>query len=191
MKKSLVLAILGVTAGVTASYGQGRIFFCNYYSSHQTTGIIYSGGPYNGWGVGNEVSVELFYGASTDTSVFQLTGLASSIFQVGWNDVTAPAPLCTAFGSYPGSGVFNGGDVTLGAYNTTYALAIYAFDDAGDYGWSDIFIGANQYSSTTGSTELPEGLQQETFEVFVPEPTTMALGALGGLSLWLMRRKKA
>jgi hypothetical protein len=193
MKKSLLIGLLGVGTAV-AAYGQGQIIFSNYYSSHQATGITYGNGPNVGLGVGPEISVELMYGPTTDTAISQLTLLASSISPVGVNSIVGPGPLTTAYGSYAGTGVFSAGNVTLGAYGSTYKLALFAFSSGDVYtGYSSMFTGANQASLFVGAPPLPVGLQEQSFVVLavIPEPTTMALGVLGGLSLLMLRRKQS
>jgi hypothetical protein len=193
MKKSIFIAVLGaVSAG--AAYGQGYVNFSNYYDPHQTTGITYASGPNVGLGVGNEISVELLYGPASDNLVSQLTPLASSITPVGWNGVTSPAPLGTAFTSYAGAGVFNAGGVLVpGTPGSSYAFALYAFG-GGYAGYSSIFVGASQGNGVPLPTvpSLPLGLEQQTFTVApVPEPTTLALGGMGLAALLLYRRKQA
>jgi hypothetical protein len=56
-------------------------------------------------------------------------------------------------------------------------------------GWSQTFVyatGANPTATVLGTSE-----NQFAVTVPVPEPTTMALGALGGIALLAFRRKKA
>jgi PEP-CTERM motif len=194
MKRNIFIAVLGV-AVAGAAYGQGQINFSNYYNSHQTTGITYGGGPDAGMGVGNEISVELVYGASAITDPTQLTKLTASLTPVGWNGVTSPAPLGTAFGNYAGSGVFSGGAfVVPGTAGSTYAFALYASGTLSGVlytGYSNVFTGATQATASAGIPNLPAGLMQETWSVNpVPEPTAMALGGLGMAALMLFRRKK-
>jgi hypothetical protein len=187
MKKSLVLAILGVTAGVTASYGQGQINFNNYYAEAQTTGVTYAyGGLYGGLGVGPEGSATLFWGASTDTSTSQLTAIYASTTPFGLGYATGPGVIGT------GAGWFDGGNFTInGGVPGTYAFAIYV-QSGFMAGWSPIVTGATQMGLMYPVPALPAALQQGSFTIdIIPEPSTMALSALGGLSLWLMRRKKA
>src|ERR1035437_3394770 len=112
MKKTLLLAILGVTAGVTACYGQGQINFGNYYSSSQTTGVTYGFDPYDpypyaGLGVGPECSATLLWGASTCTAISQLSLVAGSTVPFGLGVATGPG----AFGT--GAGWFDGGTILI------------------------------------------------------------------------------
>jgi hypothetical protein len=193
MKKIVLIALFGAASVV--AYGQGQINFSNYYGSQQPTGITYGNGPNAGLGVGSEISVELFYGVSTDTLTSQLTGVSSSLIAVGWNGVSTPTAL-PPVGPFAGAGVFNGTPVTLGAYGTTYALAIYASGTVGGNlysGWSAIFTGANQASSSVGAPDLPTGLLNGSFTVVsTPEPSSLALAGLGGFGMLMaFRRKKA
>jgi len=194
MKRSIFIAVLGM-GSLVASYGQGLVNFSNYYSSTSTTGITYGNGPAAGQGVGPEISVELLYGASTDTLISQLTPLASSITAAGLGVASGPG----AFGT--GAGWFTGGSVTVPTVGGTaipggtYAFAIEAtgtFNSQTYTGFSPILDGTTSATSSSPVPNLPVGLLQGSFTVTsVPEPTTLALGALGLASLAMLRRKKA
>jgi hypothetical protein len=193
LKKSLLLAILGLTASMTASYGQGLIGFSNYYYSYQTTGITYGNGPDAGLGVGPEISVELLYGASTDKLISQLTVVPGSLTEVGVNGVTGPGPLGVP---YAGPGVFDGGTVQVnGGVPGTFAFAIYAtgtYEGQTYAGWSGVYDGSTQPSRIAPPPDLPTNLKQSSFTVdIIPEPSTMVVAGLGGLSFMLFRRKQA
>ena len=208
MKKSVLIALFGA-ASVAATYGQGYVLFGNYYNPYQTTGITYANGPAQGLGVGSEISVELFYGASADTLVSQLTGISGSIVAVGYNGVTTPTAL-PPVGPYAGAGVFVGnGDTSVlipGTPGSTYAFAIYAFGTYaggpggnGNYsGWSPIATGISQPGTLPLGTapSLPTALSQGSFTVSevisVPDPSSLALAGLGGFGMLMaFRRKKA
>jgi hypothetical protein len=205
MKKSIFIAVLGVgMASAISSYGQGQVFFANYYSSTQTSGITYAAGSPGGiagLGVGPEISVELFYGASTDTQFSQLTGLASSITPVGLGVATGPAAILT---SATGAGWFSAGAVQIPltglnsyAAGTTLAFEIEAFgtyQSVAYQGLSGIYTSATQTSSSVAVPLLNSALDAPgaNFTVApVPEPTTLALAGLGGAALLALRRKKA
>jgi hypothetical protein len=192
MKKSILIGILGIGTAV-ASYGQGNVLFNNYYGTYQTTGITYASGPSAGLGVGSEISVQLYFGASTDTLFSQLAAVPGSVTPVGINGITTPGTLGVPFA---GAGVFDAGTTLVnGGTPGTFAFAIYA---SGTYlgtpytGVSGIVVGATQANSLAPVPFLPASLQQGSFVVNpVPEPTTLALGALGGLALLAFRRKQA
>jgi hypothetical protein len=205
MKKSVLIALFGAASVV--AYGQGNVVFSNYYSSQQVTGISYGNGPASGLGVGPEISVELLYGAATDTAISQLTALAISISPVGINGVTGPGVFNYAGynNAYSGTGVFSAGNVLVpGTPGSTYAFALYAFGNFtagpggnGIYkGWSAIFTGTTQASAIVGAPTLPDGLRQASFTVneivSTPEPSSLALAGLGGFGMLMaFRRKKA
>jgi len=77
------------------------------------------------------------------------------------------------------------------AWNGAYATPLLASENNSAVGWSPVF----DYATTVGSNQ--SGSMPSTglgFGVFspgaIPEPTTMALAGLGGLSLLLFRRRK-
>jgi hypothetical protein len=196
MKRSIFIAVLGM-GSLAVSYGQGYVNFNNYYSSSQTTGIIYGNGPSAGLGAGHEILVTLLYGATTDTLISQLTALSysgssgeSPAIAGGQGGTTLPGVVQGA-----GPGVFNGGSVQVpGGTSFAFALEATGILNGQTYiGFSPIFIGTTA-TGTAPVPQLPAGLQQGTVDITttVPEPTTLALAGLGGLaSLVALRRKQA
>jgi hypothetical protein len=193
MKKSILIAALGV-ASVVASYGQGQILFENYVSSTQITGIYFGNGPNAGSYVGSEFSVQLYYGAPTDTSVSQMTPIGS------------PVKIQGAFiaGQGPGQNPANNqGTIGLSQLlvNALPAGTQYAFGFGATGVWQgQTYSGTSSFiqvlTTTPGAASpSPKFVDPTSFAVtaaLVPEPATLALAGLGGLaSLVMLRRKKA
>jgi hypothetical protein len=199
MKRSILLGVLGM-GSMVAAYGQGQLSFANYNASTQLNGITYANGPAAGLGVGPEISVTLLYGVSTDTSISQLTPLASSTTVIGLGAATGPGPINVG-GFITGAGVFSGGAVTVPSLGgTAIPGGTYAFAEVatGMYlgitytGDSAIFHGTTSAVDILPPTTLPAGLFDGSFTVSsIPEPTTLALGGLGLAGLLMARRKKA
>jgi hypothetical protein len=192
MKKNILIAVVGIAATV-AAYGQGKIFFGNYYSSTQTTGVSYGAGygAYTGLGAGPEATVTLFWGASTDTSFFQLSPVAGSTTSVGLGVATGPG----AFGT--GAGWFLGPTLSInGGTAGNYAFAIEALSNLGPpFGFNEAFspvvVGPTSATSTSPTPFLPPALYKGNIVFVMPEPSVLALSGIGAAALMLARRKKA
>jgi len=208
MKKAIVLAIVGLAAGVASSYGQGAIILDNYntYGPNITYGAGSDGTA--GVGVGTAYTMGVYYwnaagnnvgGTLADpTGKADPTTLGSYLLGSG-NGSTAPfagvavsgiagQALAGATFNIPGSDP-NGGQVwtfMIVAYEgANYASALYR-------GHSGAFVLTTAGQLSTTPTKI--GTAMPGFQVFqnvVPEPTTMALGGLGLASLLLFRRKQA
>jgi hypothetical protein len=200
MKKSILIAVLGMAAAV-AAYGQGRINFGNYYSYTQTTGVTYgftygAYGPYAGLGVGPEATAILLWGASTDTLISQLSPVPGSATPFGLGIASGPAPI----GGGTGAGWFDGPSVSInGGTAGNYAFAIeatstlllsrFGFADVAD---SPIVVGPTQATFFSSIPNLPTALQQGSFHFeLIPEPTVFALSGIGAAALMLARRRVA
>ena len=90
MKRSIFIAVLGVgMVSAVSSYGQGQVFFANYYSSTQTSGLTYAAGSPGGiagLGVGPEISVELLKVDPVAVAVFCMdpptSGVCAAILNI-------------------------------------------------------------------------------------------------------------
>ena len=202
MKKSLVLAILGVAAAATTSYGQGFVYFANYFgTSSPTINFALSGvtpASKAGLAVGGQLQAELLWFNGLTANPADLTAIPSTITAFSFN---GPALNAIADGDLSnGAGWFFGGLTTLLGYTSGLAtFQVVVFSEA-EYmaGLSALFT----MTPATGTTPVPgfdqlqvaPGAIQYNPNSYllddVPEPTTLALGALGGLSLLLFRRKK-
>jgi len=189
MKKSIFIAVLGV-GSILSSYGQGLISFSNYYSSTQTSGVKYGGGPAIGMYAGNEISAILLFGASTATSIAQLTAIPGSASPCGYLGVTGPSS-----GTALNQGIF----LQATPVNVGTGTFAFAYEALGSYqgvqytGFSGIVVAATQASSQSPLPNLNVLFGPMNVLVNpVPEPTTLALVGLGGLaSLVALRRKQS
>jgi hypothetical protein len=199
MKKSIVLAILGVAAGATASYGQGTVNFSNYYStSSPTVNYANSNVPVGkaGLSLGSEFSAELAWATGVVGSTSSLAFLASTITPFGLGGPSTPAADGQAS---VGAGWYNAGTQILAASGlpagTVVTLDVFAFNN-GSLGASTINGSSGLFQVTVGGGTTPPATLNGTvaghFLVAnaIPEPTTMALGGLGLAALMLFRRKQ-
>jgi len=196
MKKSVLLAIVGVSASVVSSYGQGFVALDNY-SSATSPLITYgpSGGGALGAGVtGSQWHVGLYYadGASftlgTDANGIQVPSALDARLILGTGQgSTAPfvAPgIFTTTQSFQATTAVAGGPATfmVVAYN------------GNDYASSGIRGHSSAFTMTAlVGTSFPPflGDGMNTFQVnAVPEPSTLALIGLGTGALLFFRRRK-
>jgi len=205
MKKTLALAIVGLAAGLTtSSYGQGALRVDNYDTSGPYitygpgtdgtagTGLnsSYTMGIYIWNALGNFVGSTLAdpTGSADPTTLgsYILGTGAGSTAPFGYGGIPGAARAGTAWAVPIVPGPTGGATITLIAVayeGASYQPALYRGHSAA-------------FSLITSDTTSPAPIQISTaFSVFsvvpVPEPTTLALGGLGGLALLLMRRKKA
>lgn len=167
MKKTIIaLAALMVSV---ATYGQGQVNFNN-----RVTGVVDARVTFaDGTGVGAGYTAQLF-GGPAGTPAAQLTALSpsttfrtSSAAAQGYvNGVTVEVP-----------GVASGNNATL-------VMRVFATGSSAALGESNpitIAVG--------GGTLPPSNLAGMNAFTVVPEPSTIALGALGVAALLLRRRK--
>jgi hypothetical protein len=189
MKRKTLAAVLGA-AGVIgmaiSSYGQGNIIFNNYQATPYYA-VVYGTTAQHitpllaGTGAGANVNVELGYMFGAQTS-----------FTLVPSSITAIDPSLTL----AGGGWFQGPTLVIPGYSAgAISFEILATVASG--------TGAGSWNGSLSWTEpsIPSGLSPAgTFTAMpgnvvivapVPEPTTLALGILGGLSLLAFRRKQA
>jgi len=210
MKKSVLLGIIGLAAGMATSYGQGFITLDNYDSNgsqaaqlvtygagvpaNGISGAVGSGGLTSAWTAG------LYWAAgTTGLSQGAGNGLPDATLALGTGpNSTVPFQLQNAFGTlgaFASIGSWNSGS-TL---NTTLTLEIVVYPtSAGSYaaasfrGHSAAFSMATVTASSSTQALVNDAAGFGPFTVAsVPEPTTLALAGLGGLaSLVAFRRKQ-
>lgn len=205
MKKSLVLAILGLATAAVTSYGQGAIFLDNYvfstYNPVVLSPALGGGMAPIGWNVGlyydptANQNITGAIGADPDGTAIPTSLNAAFVLATGPGSTAAinPAGYFVATASFliqpgaltPAQGFYT---IMVVAYNGAnyasstdrgHSAALYIQDAAPNIS-DGADIGTLFPSSATMITVNP-----------VPEPTTLALGGLGGLAMLLMRRKKA
>jgi hypothetical protein len=208
MKRTILLAILGVTTAATAVYGDGFVLFENYLDS--ASPVTYSLNPAfapqgeAGVAIGSEFSAELAWYNGVTANPSDLTLLPNTITSFGLvSKPVADGDLFNGAGYF-----FDSAEVTLPRYTsgqvTLEVLAFNGTDFASSItkGVSPLFLmtpaplvidpppsfpdsGPNAYQSFTVAEG---GLASVTF---IPEPTTIALGGLGLAALISFRRKHA
>jgi hypothetical protein len=197
MKKSVVIAALGLAVTAVSSFGQGSIIF-NSYIANSSNGILTTFSPSLGGGaVGAGFSADLLYSLSPITDAAGFATLTA-----GWTASGAGNPsvfnVATPFGTSGSTlGYFQAANnFILSPYTagSTVYFEVIAYQTGLTYATS-----SERGHSASFSTTLATGINSPTevsFSPFtvssVPEPTTLALAGLGGLaSLVMMRRKKA
>jgi hypothetical protein len=212
MKKSVILGILGLTAGVVTSFGQGTIQFDNYNSNAGNGFLTTYGsdqGANAGLGLSSSFTAALIYSlspivdAASSLGNTALNGGFSQAFQSP--DATSGTTFMTAQFQTTSGGV--AGYFTGAGANNLFRLPTYT---SGNVYFEVIAYNGSSYANATvrgHSAAFSETLAtgttlagfmdaQSPFSVFsvaaVPEPTTLALAGLGGLaSLVMLRRKNA
>lgn len=213
MKKSLVLGFLGLAAGAVSSYGQGAIFLDNYLLS--TDNPVYEHTFLGTFLLPAGYTVGLYYDPTANQNIAAAVNAAEAADPFEESDphslnaalVAATGPGSTApIYSMPAlAGYFSASSSFLiqpGATvpaQSSYTIMLVAYNGA-TYdtsifrGYSAAVYIQDAAPSIAQGGDIGEAFPANTplFTIFVtPEPGTLALAGLGGLALWLMRRKKA
>jgi hypothetical protein len=172
--KKLLVAVVAVLVSA-ASYAQGQVNFITVFGSPRTVDAPVS--RPDGTGAGAGYTAQLFllengvYTALTPPTTFRTTSAAASFY------VNDPGTPVTVPGHAPGTTA----PLVLRAWETSAA----SFDAAVIKGESpspaNILLG--------GGNLPPTNLTGLAGFTMVPEPSTIALGVIGGLALLLRRRK--
>ncbi len=202
MKKSIVMAVLGMTAAAASSYGQGSVVFSSYIAN----GLVgaptdFFNGPDAGTAVGIPFVAQLYYALGTVADPVN-DSLASSIMSpvTGLTAIGSTAALDNSGAaiSSQGLGYFDGPSISIPGYTSgavTFEIVVSGSLDGQSYvgrsgSWVESSIPANPLPAGNFGDN---GVMPSSFvATVVPEPTTLALAGLGGLaSLVALRRKQA
>jgi len=165
-----------------------------------------SGGPNgNGLGLrGGAANKQVATNGVSSISVTPWATIATMVASGGWNWATnsaAPSAPLQVTGGANGLWSYNGGASFILAgpgAGSTIQIVVIGWNNAGsigssaDIGWSNPFnylTGANA-SDPNGTTVFSSSGANQFGVAPIPEPSTIALAGLGGLSLLLFRRRK-
>jgi hypothetical protein len=190
MKKSVLIAVLGVAASVATSYGQGYIKFSSYA---QVTGYAPVTQFVGGALIGVPYTAMLYYAFGTVSdpvlgNINSITGLPSGFTLYTGQNSTAAFDASGAATGAAGLGYFDGGGTVIPLYTGgPITFEVVAFNGV-DYASSDS-------RGRSGSFTMPSIRTDGVNSIFttmpgfnvavVPEPTTLALliCGIGGLGL--------
>ncbi len=173
MKKILLIAAAMVMAA--GAYAQGTLNFSNRVTASGIDAPIFAPDGTTKL-AGSQYKAVLFVNGST----------------------TPVAGVAADFRTGAGAGYFIGQTVTLTgvAAGSSVSVIVGAFDSStgADYASAKIKGQSGAINVTTGGAGAPPSLPADlvglkSFNVQVPEPTTIALGVLGAAALLLRRRK--
>jgi hypothetical protein len=197
MKRTILAAVLGVAGLAVSSYGQGYINFGNY-TAVPYYAVVYNSsvGPRAGTQVSSEASVELGWanGAGVTSGFTMIPSSTTAILATQLAQDNGSGPFIT--------GWFQGPTVTLTGYTLgAVTFEILGWDSTGPQGGTSAtsqyqgkLIWTEPASAIATGLSAPGSFTAMTGDIvlnYVPEPTTLALGILGGLSLLAFRRKQA
>jgi len=206
MKKTIVMAALGVAASVASSYGQGLMNFTTYAANNNSGVSVFNFGTSTA--IPDGYHFDIYYALGTSVTDPVNNALASSVnaIPIGLTDygmvgVTSSGGNSTPdpYGvSIPG---YTSGSVTFEV--VAFNGSTYANSSIRGRSGSWVQQALTTAAAAAGGSPVPNAgdntLGAGTFPNFyaatvavVPEPTTLALAGLGGLaSLVALRRKQA
>lgn len=197
MKKSVVIAALGLAVSAASSFGQGSMTFNSYFANGSAGILTTFSAALGGGKVGAGYTADLLWSLAPISDVAGNGNLTS-----GWALSGSGSPstynLATAFGTTTSTlGYFQASNpFQLSTYTSgTVYFEVIAYQTGSTYAASTI-RGHSASFSTTLATGLAfptdigtAGLQAFTVAT-VPEPTTLALAGLGGLAALVAFRRK-
>lgn len=170
--KKLIIALAALMVSV-AAYGQGQFYFNNRIGAEVNARFVLPGDT-TGSSVGSPDWTVTLLGGPAGTPVDQLQPLTPSTFQF------RGAPGSNAAGFVQGDTVTVPG-VAIGAEATVLVRVNGPGGQTVDFGPYTTSLG--------GETVVPPNLALGTTPLVVPEPTTLALAALGLGALLAIRRR--
>jgi len=202
MKKTIVMAALGMAASVAASYGQGLVNFTTYAANNNSGVSVFNFGT--SAAIPDGYHFDVYYSLTSVSDIVDnntassVTAIPSGLFtDYGLTGVTSsggnssPDPKGLSIPGYTsGSAYF---EVVV------YNGASYAASTIRGRSGSFIQQSLTTAAAAAGGSPVPNigdntgaGTFPNFFVAPVPEPTTLALAGLGGLaSLVALRRKQA
>jgi len=191
MKKTIIMAVLGLTASAVSSFGQGTVLFSSYFANNGGGAYTYNFGTTAAIADGFHADLYAIAGAASDPVNNALQSSVTAI-PVGLTDLGVTGV------TYSG-GYFTDQNPVITPTSGQITFEVVAFNGS-TYANSTI-RGRSGSFTMTGLNVSPSpannlGDNGQPFPTFyvapVPEPTTLALAGLGGLaSLVALRRKQA
>jgi len=202
MKRALIASILGIAASVASSYGQGYIAFLSYELAGPSLNIpAYSGVTYGGQYVGSSWSAELLYQFGTQTSFTLANGdlAGNPMAPVGFypGSHTGGSPLTDGAGTFIGPTVVIPGYTSGAVTFEVEVLSAASGPNAQLIAYSAPFTIPSLQTNNLlvlgdvlnlNASYVPQGFQ--SFDIPVPEPSSLALLGLGSAALMILRRRK-